>query len=64
MPGTHDNAGESRLDRMERQLKENAAGHAWFAEEHQRLLEAQARLTESLSRLIEENRKRRPQEPS
>jgi len=61
----HENgSGESRLDRMERLLADLADGHRWFAEEHKRLLAAQAKLTERLHRLIDENRKRPPQEPS
>ena len=39
-------------------------GHRWFADEHKRLLAAQAKLTERLNRLIDENGKHRPQDPN
>ncbi|HEV8416915.1 MAG TPA: hypothetical protein VGQ49_25185 [Bryobacteraceae bacterium] len=52
MPGTHENgSGGSRLDRMERLMAGLKEGHRWFDEEYKRLLEAQARLSETLDRL-------------
>jgi hypothetical protein len=61
MPGTHENgSGESRLDRMERLMADQAEGHRWFAEEYKRLLAAEAKLTETLDRL----RRQRPDLPS
>jgi hypothetical protein len=52
MPGTHENEPpESRLDRMERLMASLADGHRCFDEEYKRLLEAQARLSDTLDRL-------------
>ena len=61
MPGMHENgSGGSRLDRMERLMADLAEGHRWFDEEHKRLLEAQARLSETLDGLT----RKRPDQPN
>jgi hypothetical protein len=43
---------------MERLMADLAEGHAWFAEEHKRLLAAQDRLTKTLDRFKADNKKR------
>jgi hypothetical protein len=61
MAGMHENgSGESRLDRMERLMANLAEGHRWFDEEYKRLLEAQARLSETLDGLT----RKRPDQPN
>jgi hypothetical protein len=45
---------------MERLMADLAEGHRWFDEEHKRLLEAQARLSETLDGLT----RKRPDRPN
>ena len=64
MPGTHENgSGESRLDRMERLMAGLAEGHAGSTRNTSDCSPPRQELTETLDRLIAEQKKR-PEQPN